>query len=157
MPFGLPLRVTIATTDCVAMPLLSPSFQESATSFSSVSLVMSGSRERCTSSALRPAMTARAWSPEAPYDSLKSTSLPASVFLKSAMSCLLAVFRMEKPTMLTDCLSPLSLPPLAGSEQADVTSRREAESAAAPSHLEESLEVTGVAFHRGGRRSKCGR
>ena len=106
MPLGLPLRTTIATTDCVTMPLLSPSFQSSATSSSSVSLVMSGSRERCTSSALRPAMTARAWSPEAPYDSLNSTSLPASVFWKSAMSCLLAVFRMEKPTMLTVCLSP---------------------------------------------------
>jgi hypothetical protein len=58
--------------------------------------------------------------------------------------------------MLTDCLSPL-LSPLAGSEQADVTSRSEAESAAAPSHREESVEVTGVAFHRGVGKNKCGR
>ena len=66
MFLGLPLRTTIATTDWVRMPLFSPSFQSSATRPSSVSLVMSGSREKCTSSALRPAMTARAWSPEAP-------------------------------------------------------------------------------------------
>ena len=66
MPLGLPLRVTIATTDWVAMPLLAPLFQSWSTRFSSVSLVMSGSRDRWTSSAFRPAMTARAWSPEAP-------------------------------------------------------------------------------------------
>src|ERR1700712_1759734 len=134
MFFGLPLRVTMATTDWVAIPLVAPLFQSSATSFSSVSLVMSGSRDRCTSSALRPAMTARAWSPEAPYDCLKVTPLPASVFWKSEISCLLAVFRMEKPTMLTDFVPPPLPPEEAGSEQALVASR-EVASTAAPSHF----------------------
>ena len=48
MFLGLPLRTTIATTDCVTMPLLAPLFQSSATSCSSMSLVTSGSRERWT-------------------------------------------------------------------------------------------------------------
>src|SRR3954454_9320060 len=73
MPLGLPLRTTIATTDWVRMPLVALSFQLLSTRFSSVSLVTSGSRDRCASSALRPAMMARAWSPEAPYDCWKVT------------------------------------------------------------------------------------
>ena len=45
--------------------------------------------------------------------------MPAVVFWKSAMTCLLAVFITEKPTTLTESLPPLP-PPLAGSEQAAV-------------------------------------
>ena len=91
-------------------------------------------------------MTARAWSPDAPYDSLNSTSLPASVFWKSSTSCLLAVFRIEKPTMLT-CSLPLSpVSPLAGSEQAEVLARREKVRAAAPNHFTRGVRVMGRAF-----------
>ena len=51
-------------------------------------------------------MTARAWSPEAPYDVVKLTSLPASVFWKAAVTGSLAVLSTEKPTMLSLSLSP---------------------------------------------------
>ncbi len=66
MFLGLPVRTTMTTTDVVQMPLVSLSFQSSATRPSSTSFCTSGSRERWTSSASWPAMTARAWSPEAP-------------------------------------------------------------------------------------------
>jgi len=85
-------------------------------------------------------MTARAWSPDAPYDSLNSTFLPGSDVLKSATRSLLAVFRMEKPTTLT--FSPLPLSPEAGSEHADVANR-DAASMAAPSSLTGDLLVIG--------------
>ena len=85
-------------------------------------------------------MTARAWSPEAPYDSLNSTPLPASVALKSATRSLLAVLRMEKPTRLT--FSPPPLSPEAGSEHADVANR-DAARTAAPSNLTGDLMVMG--------------
>ena len=65
-------------------------------------------------------MTARAWSPEAPYDVLNVTPLPASVFWKSAMTCSLAVFRTEKPTTLTS--SDLLLPPPAVAHPVKATS-----------------------------------
>src|SRR6476646_5041594 len=84
MPLGLPLRTTIETTDWVRIPLVEPLFQLLGTSLASTSLDTSGSSERCTSSALRPAITARDWSPEAPYDCEKVTPLPAEVFWKSA-------------------------------------------------------------------------
>ena len=71
MFFGLPLRTTITTTDWVRMPLVGVDFQSSATSFSSTSFCTSGSSERWTMSASWPPMTARAWSPDAPYDCLK--------------------------------------------------------------------------------------
>ena len=61
----------------------------------------SGSSERCTSSAWRPPSTARLWSPEAPYDVVNLTSLPASVSWKSAITGSLAVFSTEKPTTLS--------------------------------------------------------
>src|SRR3954447_12657832 len=120
MPLGLPLRTTIATTDWVTTPLLGPDFQSSATSFSSTSLVTSGSSDKWTSSASSPAMTARLWSPDAPYEVLKVTSLPASVFWKSLRTCSLAVFRTEKPTTLTS--SDLLLPPPAVAHPVRATS-----------------------------------
>ncbi len=46
---------------------------------------MSGASESATMSALSPAWTARAWSPEAPYDWLNDTPSPSGVFWKSGM------------------------------------------------------------------------
>ena len=43
---------------------------------------MSGSSGRWTTSAGRPASTARDWSPEAPKEFLNATSAPASVSVK---------------------------------------------------------------------------
>ena len=54
--------------------------------------------------------TLRLWSPEAPYEPEKVTSLPASVLLNSSAAALLAASGTAKPTMLT--VSPPSpLPP----------------------------------------------
>ncbi len=47
---------------------------------------MSGSVENVTTSALRPASTARLWSPDAPKEVLKLMPLPAAVFWKSGMT-----------------------------------------------------------------------
>src|SRR5664279_5040720 len=68
MFLGLPLRVTITTTERVTMPLYWFAFQVVATLPALTSRVMSGSREKLTTSAFRPATTARLWSPEAPED-----------------------------------------------------------------------------------------
>ena len=95
MPLGLPFWTTNTTTEFVQMPLVSLSFQSSATRPSSTRRVTSGSRERWTSSALAPATTARDWSPEAPYDSLKLTSLPASVSWKAEITPLFACSSTE--------------------------------------------------------------
>src|SRR6476620_3060692 len=112
MCFGLPLRTTITTTDWVRMPLVGVDFQSSATSFSSTSFCTSGSRDRCTMSAFWPPITARAWSPDAPYDCWKSTPLPSEVLFQSAMTCLLGCSRIEKPTRFTvSLLSDAELPP----------------------------------------------
>src|SRR3978361_1626185 len=94
-------------------------------------------------------MTARAWSPEAPYDSLNVTPLPASVFLKSAIRLLFAVFRMEKPPMLTSSFL-LSPPGEAGWAHAEVLGRTETARAAAPIHLSGVVRVMGRAFRSGG-------
>ena len=51
MPLGLPLRVTIVTTEPNGMPLCSPAFQSAATRPASTSRVMSGSTEKLTKSA----------------------------------------------------------------------------------------------------------
>ena len=95
MPFGLPLLTTMTTIDCVQMPLVSLSFQSFATMPSSTRRVTSGSSDRWTSSAFWPATTARLWSPEAPYEPLTSTSLPASVSLKASMTPSFACWRTE--------------------------------------------------------------
>jgi hypothetical protein len=113
IPFGLPLRTTMTTTDWLAMPLVGPAFQSFATRPASTSRVMSLSREKCTMSAFWPAATARLWSPEAPYEALKVTPLPADVFAKSANSALLGCSRIENPTRLRSVpvLLPLELAP----------------------------------------------
>jgi hypothetical protein len=48
---------------------------------------MSVSREKATMSAFSPDSTARLWSPDAPYDWVKVTFLPAGVAWKALMSC----------------------------------------------------------------------
>src|SRR3954454_14535967 len=94
MCFGFPLRTTMTTTDWVRMPLVGVSFQVVATCLLSTSRWTSGSREKCTTSALRPPSTPRLWSPDAPYDVLKVTALPSAVLFQSAMTCLLACSRI---------------------------------------------------------------
>src|SRR3954453_7456492 len=110
MPSGLPLRTRNTTSESVRMPLVGVWFQLLSTSPAETRDATSGSSERWTSSACRPPATARDWSPEAPYEVVNFTSLPASVFWKSAMTGSLAVFSTEKPTMLMD-LSSEELPP----------------------------------------------
>ena len=66
MFFGLPGRTASATTERVTMPFVGVALQSAATSFSSTSFVMSGSSDSAAMSVGRPAMTARAWSPELP-------------------------------------------------------------------------------------------
>src|SRR3954454_13292311 len=115
MFLGLPLGTTSTTTDWVRMPLVGVSFQVSETCLLSTRRCTSGSNEKCTTSALRPPSTARLWSPEAPYDVSKPTSLPSEVLFQSAMTCLLACSRIEKPTRLRvsepDPLAPDEVPP----------------------------------------------
>ena len=64
--FGLPGRTASATTDRVTMPFVGVAFQFAATRPSLTSFVMSGSSDSAATSVGRPAMTARAWSPELP-------------------------------------------------------------------------------------------
>src|SRR4030095_5382310 len=73
MPFGLPLRTMRETTDLEIRPLWALSAQVSDTRPALTRRVMSGSREKATTSAARPDSTARLWSPEAPKDSENET------------------------------------------------------------------------------------
>ncbi len=111
MPSGLPSRTTNDTTEDVAMPLVSLSFQSSATRPASTSRCRSGSREKCTTSASSPPSTARLWSPEAPYDVWKVTPSPSEVPSNSSNTGTLAASSTEKPTRLSR--SPPVAPPLA--------------------------------------------
>ncbi len=63
---GLPSRTTKQTTERVTMPWYWLFFQFLATKPRLTSVVMSGSSESMTTSALRPSTIARAWSPDAP-------------------------------------------------------------------------------------------
>ena len=83
--FGLPSRTTKTTTESETIPRCELAFQFFGTSPFPTSMLTSGSSESATRSASWPAATARAWSPEAPYDWLKSTPLPACVFWKDEM------------------------------------------------------------------------
>src|SRR5262245_45121677 len=93
--FGLPLRVPMTATESVIMPLYWSEFQLASTSLAVTRRVMSGSSEKATMSALRPEATARLWSPDAPYDWVNLTFLPASVFWNAAMSCSYAACGVE--------------------------------------------------------------
>ena len=61
-------------------------FQFSATRPASTSRVMSGSSERCTTSAGWPASTARDWSPELPNEFLNEAPSPSGVFSNAGWS-----------------------------------------------------------------------
>ena len=61
----------------------------------------SGARERATTSASSPAFTARACSPDEPYDCEKETSLPAAVFWNIGISCAYASRGVEYATSLS--------------------------------------------------------
>ena len=77
--FGFPSRTTKTTIESLTIPLCEFAFQLFGTMPLRTSRPTSGSSERFTTSAGRPAATARAWSPEAPYDWLKLTPFPAAV------------------------------------------------------------------------------
>ena len=67
MFFGLPLRTANTTTEFVTKPVVLVLVPVLATRLpASTSLSTSGASESATTSACRPASTARAWSPEAP-------------------------------------------------------------------------------------------
>src|SRR3954451_18412898 len=95
MFLGLPLRVPSTTTELVTMPLYWLAFQLLATRLAFTSRVMSGSREKATTSALRPLATARLWSPEAPYDVVKVTFLPSGVAWYALMMSVYAAWGVE--------------------------------------------------------------
>src|SRR2546423_6369251 len=81
MPFGLPLRVAITTTESVMMPLVASAFQSAGTRFALTRRVMSGSRGNATISALSPAAPPPLLSPEAPDDLGHLTLFPPGVAL----------------------------------------------------------------------------
>ena len=66
MCFGLPLRVAMPTTESVTMPFVGPEFQSAATRLALTRRSTSLLSAKLTTSAFRPAATARLWSPEAP-------------------------------------------------------------------------------------------
>jgi hypothetical protein len=88
IPSGLPLRTTKTTTESVTKPLCALASQLEATCFAATSFAMSGSVENSATSAGWPAMIARLCEPEAPYDCLNVTPLPAEVAWKAGISLL---------------------------------------------------------------------
>src|SRR5258705_12070331 len=84
--FGLPLRTPITATESVIMPLYWSLFQLASTSLAVTRRVMSGSSEKATRAALRPAATAPLWSPEAPDEWGNLTVFAASVARDAARS-----------------------------------------------------------------------
>ena len=85
MCFGFPSRTTKTTTESETIPRWALAAQFFATRPLPASRSMSGASDSATRSAACPAATARAWSPEAPYDWLKPVPLPAFVFWKAEM------------------------------------------------------------------------
>src|ERR671930_2273345 len=79
MFLGLPLRTTNVVTESVTMPLCGSLVQSGETILSLTRRVMSGASENATTSAGRPDSPARLWSPEAPYEDVNETPLPAGV------------------------------------------------------------------------------
>ncbi len=99
--FGLPSRTAKTTTEFVTIPLYDCLFHFESTSPAFTSVSTSGARDRYTMSALRPALTARAWSPEAPYDCVKRRPLPAGVLSKAVISLPSASRGVEYATRLS--------------------------------------------------------
>src|SRR3954468_23801739 len=79
MCLGLPLRTTKTTTESVTMPRYAFLFQLGATRPALTRESTSGASERLTTSAGRPAATARACEPDAPKDCENETPWPADV------------------------------------------------------------------------------
>src|SRR5207302_11129355 len=92
---GLPFRSTKTTTERVTIPCQGFLFQLGLTRCAFTRVVTSGSSENATTSACSPFTTAWAWSPDAPYDCVKLTPLPAFVFWKASMSWPYASFGVE--------------------------------------------------------------
>ena len=84
--FGLPSRTAKTTIELVAMPLYDCLSQLGSTSPAFTRSSMSSPVESWTTSALSPAATARAWSPDAPYDWVKLTSRPSGVCCHALMT-----------------------------------------------------------------------
>src|SRR5438067_9742842 len=93
--FGFPLRTTNETIESVTIPLYLPRFQPLETTPALTRSFMSAARDRSTTSAGRPLMIARVWSPDAPYDCVKLTSLPAGVAWNAGMIDLNASLGVE--------------------------------------------------------------
>src|ERR671921_506256 len=85
IPFGLPGRTTITTTESEMIPLVGPVSQPSAT-FDGTSLDMSEPTEKLTKSAFWPLVTAVAWVPLAPYEGVILTPLPSLVLANAVAS-----------------------------------------------------------------------
>src|SRR3954471_18221111 len=102
MCFGFPSRTTKTTTESETMPRCAFAAQFFGTSPLRTSVSTSGSSESATRSAGCPAATARAWSPEAPYDWLKLVPFPAPVFWKAEMILPYASFGVEYATRSTE-------------------------------------------------------
>ena len=80
MCFGFPSRTTRTTTELETTPWYWFALRQFfGTMFFLTRKSMSGASESATRSAGWPAATARAWSPDAPYDCVKSTPCPAAV------------------------------------------------------------------------------
>src|SRR4051794_9174738 len=95
MPLGFPSRTTNTTIESVTMPPNLSLFQLVLTRPACESTETSGASERFTTSAGRPLCTAAACGPEAPYDCLNVTSLPAAVAWKAGMILLNAAAGVE--------------------------------------------------------------
>jgi hypothetical protein len=108
--FGFPSRTTNTTTESWIMPPHRARFQLFGTFPALTRRSTSGSSESATTSAGRPAMTARVCSPELPYDWLKEALRPAFVeSLKASMIFAYASFGVEYATRLTLVFSEAAL------------------------------------------------
>src|ERR1051325_4519029 len=135
IPFGLPFRVAMTTTESVTMPLYWLLLQAAATLPAFTRRVMAGSSENPTMSAFCPATTARLWSPEAPYDWLNSMFWPASVFWNAAMIFSYAACGVEYATSANLTLGLLLLVAAFDAPPQPATAIATALSAAAPATI----------------------
>ena len=87
MFFGLPLRVVMTATESVIMPLYWLAFQFGVDQLGLDQPVDVGRERERHDVGAWPAATARLWSPEAPYDWVNVTFLPAAVSWNALMSC----------------------------------------------------------------------
>ncbi len=95
MCFGLLPRNANATTEYASFPPYDCFCQLGATRPASTSVLTSSPVDRKTRSAFRPAATARAWSPDGPYDVVNDTPLPSGVCSQAEMILPITVFGVE--------------------------------------------------------------